>query len=234
MHPSLNRSWPMAAARRAFTLIELLVVVAIIAILAALLVPAIIGAKESSRSTVCLSNLHQFAIATMNYTMDHEGNVPGFWTWLHKENQQNASVTNGSLFPYIKSQGVYYCPTDKLAMDAKPSRLPRGAVSTHRQFSYAMNCGICHTTDMATFLEPAKTMIYMEAVLDPNDYSGMTGPERASSGLALRHHKHGHLVMGDLRVENMTTNDYKQVKGTKRFWFPNNSADTMGFAAGLR
>jgi prepilin-type N-terminal cleavage/methylation domain-containing protein len=61
---------------RGFTLIELLMVVAIIAVLASILLPAISMVRGSARQTVCLSNLRQLGIGMMSYRADYDDLVP--------------------------------------------------------------------------------------------------------------------------------------------------------------
>ena len=80
--PQGVRKWKGAA----FTLIELLVVIAIIAVLAALLLPALAAAREKARRTSCISNLRQVGLATESYTSDYGGYLPSWtgwkaWTW---------------------------------------------------------------------------------------------------------------------------------------------------------
>jgi prepilin-type N-terminal cleavage/methylation domain-containing protein/prepilin-type processing-associated H-X9-DG protein len=90
--------------QRAFTLIELLVVIAIIAILAAMLLPALSRAKESSRRISCTNNLRQLGLASTIYLGDNQGTFP--------------PRNNGTRWPdrlyesYGKSVKLLACPTD--------------------------------------------------------------------------------------------------------------------------
>ena len=63
-------------ARQGFTLVELLVVIGIIAVLIAILLPALTRAKESANKTVCTSNMRQLGVALMMYANDNKGMLP--------------------------------------------------------------------------------------------------------------------------------------------------------------
>jgi prepilin-type N-terminal cleavage/methylation domain-containing protein/prepilin-type processing-associated H-X9-DG protein len=73
-----TRKRPGRDPRSAFTLIELLVVIAIIAILSALLTPAVRDALERGRAAVCLNNLHQMSLGLYGYLIDHAEYTPPY------------------------------------------------------------------------------------------------------------------------------------------------------------
>jgi prepilin-type N-terminal cleavage/methylation domain-containing protein len=68
--------WCTRPNRRAFTLIELLVVIAIVALLMAILLPAVQRVRRQARAVACQSNLRQWAAAFSMYTNDNNGRLP--------------------------------------------------------------------------------------------------------------------------------------------------------------
>ncbi|MHC4568031.1 MAG: type II secretion system protein, partial [Planctomycetota bacterium] len=68
--------------RHGFTLIELLVVIAIIAILMAIMMPALQRVREQAREITCRSNLRQYGVAQAMYLDDHDDRYPSAWRSL--------------------------------------------------------------------------------------------------------------------------------------------------------
>lgn len=107
---------------RGFTLVELLVVIAIIAILAALLFPAVSGARNQGEVTACKSNLRQLHVAANQYSADNDGEMVMPFTGWGVSRGVNYTV---GLIPYIgavtnNKMNIMHCPTQFKAMRQLP------------------------------------------------------------------------------------------------------------------
>lgn len=126
--------------RNGFTLIELLVVIAIIAILMAILIPALNVAKEQARGVACMSNQKTMGLAYVMYANENDSSICGGMARYAPTNgvppwvmppldysagqivqmptgavtlqQRLNGLKEGILFPYIKNVGAYHCPGD--------------------------------------------------------------------------------------------------------------------------
>jgi len=112
----------------AFTLVELLIVIAIIAILAALLLPVISKAKERGQRTCCLNNLKQLQAGWLLYVDDDNdwmppnlwdgvhggaaGSAPGSWVAGNALDNSPTNIMLGVQWHYNSSIGIYHCPSD--------------------------------------------------------------------------------------------------------------------------
>jgi len=112
---------------RAFTLIELLVVIAVIAVLMAILLPALQRAKNQARGIFCQNNTKTLALAWLMYKDDNDdklvSGLTGVGHWVDNP-ENNASVDplelkkeaikRGTLYRYMgENVNAYHCPADE-------------------------------------------------------------------------------------------------------------------------
>lgn len=150
--------------RNAFTLIELLVVIAVIGILVAIMLPALSGARESARRTVCLSNHRQMYLACRAYADENRGvgpaigqpyNRPPNWAYIVQ------SAAGKDVAPEVlevqtpgpsEETNAIYANRSALVCPTVDARYPEPMVRT-----YAMNAtGHAGGTDPDNFDDPER------------------------------------------------------------------------------
>jgi prepilin-type N-terminal cleavage/methylation domain-containing protein len=116
----MSGEYRMKIRLRLFTLIELLVVITIIAILVAMLLPALVRAKEQALRVVCATNLDQLTVGATLFAGDNDRHLPpsfrsgsNFTTyWIYFRDPDGEYRGIGLLYEqYVTARASYYCPS---------------------------------------------------------------------------------------------------------------------------
>jgi prepilin-type N-terminal cleavage/methylation domain-containing protein/prepilin-type processing-associated H-X9-DG protein len=180
---------------RAFSLIELIVVIAIIALLIALLLPAITDAKKNAQAIQCASNLRQLTTAMISYATEFNGKFPPNTAtykmyWYNKDEIGRHISSPLTLSDNSIAGGVFVCPND-LA----------GAVRSYAMNVWASGMVSQGVTD-ATTSDPPRGKLFTQAVGDASHmillaeaFSAFPAPEEGEPKVGHM----AHAVIGFLR-----------------------------------
>ncbi|QEG37350.1 Type II secretion system protein G precursor [Bythopirellula goksoeyrii] len=161
--------------RKGFTLVELLVVIAIIGVLVALLLPAIQAAREAARRMQCQNNLHNLALAVLNYESQNKALPPSIE--LPVVNNKVELKATGSrlswivrILPFIEQQGLYdQFDLDELAFQQDANLAPE------TKFIQMLLC----PTDQAQGRSFTSNVLVFNKVFAKGNYAAFVSPEHS-------------------------------------------------------
>ncbi len=204
----------------AFSLVELLVVIAIIAILAALLLPALKGARDKAKAIQCMNSLKQWGVALDLYTSDNSDWLPdssGTWWWFEAQPYFHMTPSTSYLVPY--NTPVFRCPV----LVVNPLPPPGYGVS-----SYGVNYWSLYDRHippyyadlkMGQVASPSQTIWMSESGLSPDGfYYQVLGPDIAVRPIDYRHAKRTNVQWLDGHVTSETYPTLEQGNCLPLYW----------------
>jgi len=218
--PSLNSQaavdLPRKLSTAGFSLMELLVTTGIIALLAAILLPAMKKTIEASRTAGCASNLSQIGKAMFSYATDNDGRLPGaddiskggwpFRTYMFQLNPYLANIPNDSFEQQKKIcfDGVFHCPGKKDWSLNGPTDAQRNSYGMN---TFDTNIATNEGVKLATIENRSKTVLVADMQAD--GYWALRNAHYMYKDFkALRHNKHDNILFCDGHVEAMPKDSF--------------------------
>ena len=124
--------------KKGFTLLESLVVVGIIAVLTAILLPALSTARRNARRHLCFNNLRQIGLAFQMYADDWYQSYPNHKEALYSATTYTDADKKGTLYSYyIKKDApeTFWCPSKK-PYPSSPLNTPLNTSNIERDYAY--------------------------------------------------------------------------------------------------
>ena len=179
---------PSRVTCHAFTLIELLVSIAVIAILAAMILPALSQSKQSAWRTQCTGNLRQLGMATELYWDDNKGNCFRYifgttnygqiywfgWIGPGPEGQRPYDLSPGALHPYLSDSRVRICPSLNYAL-AQFKLKADGVVYSYGYNLYLSAASTKPPVGVGKISHPTECVLFADAA-QVNDFQAPASP----------------------------------------------------------